>query len=701
MRVSLRTKILAAILGAVLLTDALAVWAVNDRIEAGARRESDAQTRAQAAQTRALYDQRAATLAAEGEAISLYPAVIAAVTQGNAAPLLDWSSKLSTLQGLDVTVVDVSGKVIARGHQPEVAGDMLAPKLEGMQLALTGVRVVGAEQGDELGLALRGYAPVKSGGQVVGAVMIADRFEERLLERLAGAEAATDLRVSPAPAASESCSTPSGDASATCRFNVLSPSGRPIAALTLTVPLTEINQSRADAQQALWLIGALVALGGVVAAVVLAQSLSRPLARLTASAERISAGDYAQPTGVRGSDEIGALAGAFDTMRTQVARTTTALRDERDVLDAVLDSTGDGIIMTDATGRLLVANRRWSEQIGGAGLGAAAALAPTGGAEASFGAAARGWLADADRVTSGDFERFEPYRRYRCYTAPVRYREGIAGRIFVLRDVTRESEAERMRTALISTVSHELRSPLTAIKGYTDSLLDAGPWDEESEREFLQIIAVSAEKLSGLVDNLLDAAKMEAGVLRLDREPVRVERIVWQVASHKRALAPNHPITVDIAPDLPLADADPVRVEQVVTNLVENAIKYSPEGGPITVRVTGGNALTVSVSDRGVGITPEHAEKLFERFYRVDSSLARSTKGVGLGLYICKSLVEAHGGRIWVESVPGRGSTFAFTLPALAGAEPADVRGSARVGAASMTYTGAAELEARPATTPA
>src|SRR5581483_4604318 len=165
----------------------------------------------------------------------------------------------------------------------------------------------------------------------------------------------------------------------------------------------------------------------------------------------------------------------------------------------------------------------------------------------------------------------------------------LIGRIFVLRDVTRESEAERMRTALVSTVSHELRSPLTSIKGYTDTLLDGGPWDDATEREFLEIIRISSEKLSGLVDNLLDAAKMEAGVLKLEQEPVRVERIVQQVVSHKKLLAPNHPLSAEIEPDLPMANADPFRLEQVITNLVENAIKYSPDGGPITVRVRGGH----------------------------------------------------------------------------------------------------------------
>jgi signal transduction histidine kinase len=147
-------------------------------------------------------------------------------------------------------------------------------------------------------------------------------------------------------------------------------------------------------------------------------------------------------------------------------------------------------------------------------------------------------------------------------------------------------------------------------------------------------------------------------------------------------LAPKHPLHVETDPNLPLANADPFRLEQVITNLVENAIKYSPDGGPITVRVRGGDVITVSVADRGVGVTSEQAEHLFERFYRVDGSLARATKGVGLGLFICRSLVEAHGGRIWVESQPGAGSTFSFTLPVLAVA--AETTDAARSRAATV-----------------
>ena len=677
LRISLRTKILFAVLTAVIATDALGTWAVNDRLLTGARQEADRQAQAQMAQTRALYAERAATLAAEGEAVSLYPAVIAALVDGNPKPLLQWSGQVASLQGTGVTVVDATGRVVARGHAPDQAGDALADKLSGMRLALAGQSASGTEDGDEIGLAVRGYAPVRKGGlegPVVGAVMIADPLSAALLSRLSPGMsngAANSLQVGSLGSANGlGCSTLSSAATATCHFPLFAPDGQPSATLALTVPLAEIERARANAQQALWLVGGLVLVVGALAAWLLARSLTGPLARLTSAAGRIAGGAYDHPLDVRSGDEIGVLARAFEMMRQRVAAATTRLRDERDVLDAVLESAGDGVLMADPSGLPVVENRRWAELLGARGLAAAAGLRRLEGShQQQFEEAAQTWLDDPEQMVAAEFERVEPtYQRFRCYTAPVRQMDRTTiGRLFVMRDITRESEAERMRNAFVATVSHELRSPLTAIAGYTDTLLHSGPWDADTERDFLEIVAQSASKLAGLVDNLLDAAKVEAGVLRLEREPVRVERIAEQVIGHRRALVPDHPLRADVEPGLPLASADPVRVEQILANLVDNAIKYSPSGGPIAVRISHAtDDLTVGVSDRGVGITPEQAERLFERFYRVDSSLQRTTKGVGLGLFICRSLVEAHGGRIWVESQPGQGSTFWFTLPVLA-----------------------------------
>jgi signal transduction histidine kinase len=663
-------------MAAVIATDGLGTWAVSQRLQTGVQREADTQAQAQLLEARALYSERAATLAAEGEAVALYPAVIAALVDSNPKPLLQWSGEMNALQGLRVTVTDVNGRVVARGHAPDQAGDELASQLSGLGLALEGQKVSGTEAGDEIGLAVRGYAPVRRNGvdgPVVGAVMIADPLGGPLLQRFVaprgGAEPGVQAETQIPGVGPDGCRASELSTGATCQFTLLAPDGRPSATLSFVVPLADIERARDEAQRALWVVGSLVLVFGAVAAWLLARSFTRPLAQLTAAAGGIALGGYDRPVDVKSTDEIGVLASALETMRQRVAASTTQLRDERDVLNSVLDSTADGILMTDPSGQPVVANRRWRDLLGADGFAAAAAFRELDGShQRSLADAAHEWLAGARRLATAEFDRTEPaYQRLRCYTAPVSKDDGtLIGRIFVMRDVTRESEAERMRNAFVATVSHELRSPLTVISGYTDTLLRSGPWDETTQHDFLEIVARSAATLAGLVDNLLDAAMVEAGVLHIECEPVHLQRIAEQVIAQRKPLASQHTLVLVVQPELPLAEADPLRAEQVLINLVDNAIKYSPDGGTITVRLsTASESLMVSVEDEGVGVSPEQAERLFDRFYRANGTLERTTKGVGLGLFICRALVEAQGGRIWVESQPGRGSTFHFTLPVL------------------------------------
>jgi signal transduction histidine kinase len=670
----LRTRILLAILLTLLATDVLGTFVVQNRLAAGAQREANNQAAARAQQVRSLYLERSATLVAQGETIVLYPAVIAALVGNNPGPLRMWSSQVANLQGTSVTVTDATGRVVSRGHAPEQSGDDLSGQLEGLRMALAGQEVSGVESGDELGPALRGYVPVRQdglSGPIVGAVMIADPLDDRFLRRMTADGTAPSVHLDTSPVA-HGCTNSSGLAS-TCHVVLASPTGQTVASVAFDVPLQEVERAQTDAQLGLWLVSVLVLAVGAGVAWLLARSLTRPLAQLTAASQRIAGGSFDQPVRVGSRDEVGSLAGAFEQMRQRVAEMTERLRDERDVLDAVLGSTGDGILMVDTRGQTVVANHVWSELVGESKLGAAASLSSTDDPDITFGMLSERWQADAEHVAAAELERADPYQCLRVYSAPVRFHaEGpILGRIFVLRDVTREMEAERMRSALLATVSHELRSPLTAISGYTDTLLQDGPWDERTQREFLEVIALSASRLSGLVDNLLDAATLDAGVLKLEREPVRVERIAERVLAQRRLLATSWTLHLETRAGLPLADADPIRVEQVLANLVDNAIKYSPKGGPIRVRIwpTADGVVGVSVSDRGNGIPPDAIEHLFERFYRVEGAGA-GVKGAGLGLFICKSLVEAHGGQISVESTPGAGSTFTFTLPALV--EPAD-----------------------------
>jgi signal transduction histidine kinase len=234
-----------------------------------------------------------------------------------------------------------------------------------------------------------------------------------------------------------------------------------------------------------------------------------------------------------------------------------------------------------------------------------------------------------------------------------------------LQDAETIEEANRLKTELISTLSHEMRTPLTSIKGYSTALLmEEASFSGETQREFLQMIDEECDILESLVHDLLESSTIDAGLLKLEPEPVRLPRVVEGVVSDIARRSREHHIMVNFPEGFPLVDADPQRVAQVVRNLLDNAIKYSPEGGLIVVR---GQALekevVISVADQGVGIAPEHLNRLFEKGFRVKSGLIRHVAGSGLGLPICLTIVESHGGRIWADSKLGQGTTLHFTLP--------------------------------------
>jgi two-component system phosphate regulon sensor histidine kinase PhoR len=242
---------------------------------------------------------------------------------------------------------------------------------------------------------------------------------------------------------------------------------------------------------------------------------------------------------------------------------------------------------------------------------------------------------------------------------------GSLGMGLLLRDITREKELDEMKSQLLSTVSHELRTPLASIKGFATTLLrEDVEWDDASRHEFLSIIDKESDRLSELIGNLLDMSRIEAGTLRMEPEPTDLRPITEETATGFRMMTHDHEFYLRLPPFLPLAMADPRRTRQVLRNLVENAVKYSPEGGPITIRAqVKAGTIQISVADQGIGIDPKQLDSIFDRFYQVDSASTRKVGGSGLGLSICRAIVEAHHGEIWVESQPGAGSTFYFTLP--------------------------------------
>lgn len=236
--------------------------------------------------------------------------------------------------------------------------------------------------------------------------------------------------------------------------------------------------------------------------------------------------------------------------------------------------------------------------------------------------------------------------------------------VATVRDITRFREAEELKSIFISVISHELKTPVALIKGYVSTLRrEDATWDRKVVQDSLEVIEEEADRLTDLIENLLDASRLQAGVLTISRTDLRVDMLAERIAERFRTQSENHTITVDFPKDYPVVLADEDRISQVLSNLLSNAIKYSPEGGEI--KISGQvhpQYIVICVSDEGPGIAPDDIPHVFDRFFRA-SEAARKTKGAGLGLFLARAVVEAHAGRIWVDPKPREGARICFSLP--------------------------------------
>ncbi|HFC12108.1 MAG TPA: PAS domain-containing protein, partial [Anaerolineae bacterium] len=332
------------------------------------------------------------------------------------------------------------------------------------------------------------------------------------------------------------------------------------------------------------------------------------------------------------------------------------LQEQTRRMEAIVESMRDGLILASPSGRVLYCNQRAAVLLG------VDALQVMGRDSAEITTPFFD-LADIKDKKQIEVSRENPVQDLRIHFFNVNDARGnLIGRGQLWQDVTHDKELDRMKSALLSTVSHELRTPLATIKGYASTLLAPDvTWDAAAQAEFVQTISDEADRLTALVKDLLDMSRIEAGILDLHCELFDLNDLLKTLLPLFSAETRTR-IKLNLANKLPLVSLDQVRINTVMRNLVENALKYSPDSAAIEVRTYQADGQVVfAVRDFGVGVSEAQSKLIFQRFYRADNRLARQTSGIGLGLSICKGFVEAHGGRIWVDSAE-KGATFSFAL---------------------------------------
>jgi two-component system, OmpR family, phosphate regulon sensor histidine kinase PhoR len=393
---------------------------------------------------------------------------------------------------------------------------------------------------------------------------------------------------------------------------------------------------------------------------------SRRIRRLQEFSHSVASGNF-QPFETKGrGDELDDLARAFNATAARLAETIRLLSDERNRDAAILGSMIEGVAVISGRERVLYSNRAFSQILG---LEAVAVedrplieVVRHSGLLTVIKQALSGEKQESSEIVVGTVRP----RSFAVTAAPVRAGEA-SGAVLVLHDISELRRLERVRQDFVANVSHEFRTPLTAIQGFAETLLGGALEDPANRRRFVEIIREHAARLARLTEDLLELSRIEAGELKLEFQPVSVQQLVESCAETAgiSVAAKQLSLGLKIPEGLPAVRGDANRLQEVLQNLLDNAAQYTPSGGSIEVSAAVADGrIVITVADTGIGIPQAEQSRIFERFYRVDAARSREAGGTGLGLSIARHIVEAHGGRIWVESAVGEGSRFHFSIPA-------------------------------------
>ena len=439
----------------------------------------------------------------------------------------------------------------------------------------------------------------------------------------------------------------------------------PPVVLRFALPLQTVDDELQAFRKRLWLASLVMLLVTGTASLWISRSFSDRVDRLKKFSDRVADGDFRPIEADRSGDVMEALAISLNETAARLDRSIRTLTEERNLSSAILGSMVEGVAVVNASERLLFANPGFAEILG-------LDVPPQSGSallevvrQTELIEAVRQVLKGEPRVEAEIVTGTLRQRFFAVTVASVRAAE-TSGAVIVLHDISELRKLERVRRDFVANVSHELKTPLTAIQGFAETLLAGAIDDSQNRGRFLEIILEHSRRLARLTDDLLKLSKMDADRLELEICRLSVPQFIESCVetAQRPAGEKDLRISVNLQEHLPDVAADRRRLAEVLQNLLDNAIQYTPPGGQIMLSASAdGSEVTFTVSDTGIGIPQADQPRIFERFYRVDAARSREVGGTGLGLAIAKHLVEVHGGRIWVESEVGQGAQFHFTVP--------------------------------------
>lgn len=420
----------------------------------------------------------------------------------------------------------------------------------------------------------------------------------------------------------------------------------------------------------IFVTASLLAVGiSMVVAILIAHSITQPIGEMREQALRIARGDYSRKVTVHGKDELGQLALTFNQLAEQIEETQDAMESERNRLNSVLSHMSDGVVATDRRGKVITINDMALSLLG---ISKEAAIGQNilNLLDIEKDYTLRKILESTEELLIERNEsNYGDNKIIRVEFSMIRRESGfISGLVAVLHDVTEQEQNERDRREFVSNVSHELRTPLTSMRSYIETLSEGAWQDQEIAPRFLKITLDETDRMIRMINDLLDLSRMDNDNLKLNIEMVNFNELVNFVLDRFDVIIANSEKKYRIVREFtqrPLfVEVDTDRMIQVIDNIMNNAIKYSPDGGKITMRlIETHNNVILSITDQGLGIPKKDISRIFDRFYRVDKARARKQGGTGLGLAISKEVVKALGGTIWATSIENYGSTFYISLP--------------------------------------